>query len=82
MFQPEQLQNGKGRLNQRKFYECIGRENAFSANTSCFTSGVRELLNGMNHIVMVTDGVVECGRRTFDDDQFYMKHYMRKINFK
>ncbi|MDM5187966.1 protein phosphatase 2C domain-containing protein [Bacillus sp. DX4.1] len=70
LFQPEQLQNGKGRLNQRKFYECIGRENAFSANTSCFTSGVRELPNGMNHIVMVTDGVVECGQRTFDDDQF------------
>lgn len=76
LFHPEQLQNGKGRLNKRKFYECIGRKNVFAANTPCFTSGVRGLERGMNHIILATDGVLACDQKTFDDDQslFEMMH--------
>ena len=62
-------ENGKGRLNKRKNYEYIGRKNIFAANTPCFTSGVRGLEKGMNHIVMATDGILECDKRRFDDDQ-------------
>ncbi|MBO1624580.1 protein phosphatase 2C domain-containing protein [Bacillus arachidis] len=69
LFHSEQLQNGKGRLNKRKFYEYIGRKNVFAANTPCFTSGVRGLEKGMNHIVLATDGMLECDQQTFHDDQ-------------
>ncbi|PEB50801.1 hypothetical protein CON65_09025 [Bacillus pseudomycoides] len=69
LFHPERGKNGKGRLNQRKYYECIGRRNIFAANTPCFTSGVRGLERGMNHIVMATDGILECNKQTFEDDQ-------------
>ncbi|MEH7458333.1 protein phosphatase 2C domain-containing protein [Bacillus sp. JJ1127] len=69
LFHPERGKNGKGRLNQRKYYECIGRRNVFAANTPCFTSGVRGLERGMNHIVMATDGILECDKQTFENDQ-------------
>ncbi|MGA4498034.1 protein phosphatase 2C domain-containing protein [Bacillus bombysepticus] len=69
LFHSEKTKNGKGRLNKRKNYEYIGRKNIFAANTPCFTSGVRGLEKGMNHIVMATDGILECDKRRFDDDQ-------------
>lgn len=69
LFHSEQTKNGKGRLNKRKNYEYIGRKNVFAANTPCFTSGVRGLEKGQNHIVMATDGILECDKLKFDDDQ-------------
>ncbi|EMA6341802.1 protein phosphatase 2C domain-containing protein [Bacillus cytotoxicus] len=69
LFHSEREKNGKGRLNQPKYYECIGRRNIFAANTPCFTSGVRGLERGVNHIVMITDGILDCDKKMLEDDQ-------------
>ncbi|MCP1123276.1 hypothetical protein NKR74_07995 [Bacillus sp. 3103sda1] len=68
LFHPRLLQCDQGRLNKRQCYERIGRRNIFSAATPCFTSGVRELQEGTNHLVMATDGIIECGERIFEED--------------
>ncbi|MGG2015738.1 protein phosphatase 2C domain-containing protein [Bacillus sp. S10(2024)] len=70
LFQPESQQCKQGRLNEQQFYERIGRRNIFATATPCFTSGVRELQKGTNHLVVVTDGIIACGERMFKDDQF------------
>ncbi|MDM5188680.1 PP2C family serine/threonine-protein phosphatase [Bacillus sp. DX4.1] len=57
---------GQYMLNQRHFYEWIGHINTFSLPVPCYSSGIRELRTGKNRIVMVTDGVLECGERRYD----------------
>ncbi|MBC6973296.1 protein phosphatase 2C domain-containing protein [Bacillus sp. Xin] len=58
---------GQHALNQRHFYEWIGQINTFSLPVPCYSSGVRELRKGKNRIVMVTDGVLECGERRYEN---------------
>lgn len=53
-------------LNQRHFYEWIGNVNTFDLPVPCYSSGIRELRTGKNRIVMVTDGVLECGERRYE----------------
>ncbi|HDX9579452.1 TPA: protein phosphatase 2C domain-containing protein [Bacillus pseudomycoides] len=57
---------GQYTLNQRNFYEWIGFINTFSLPVPCYSSGVRELRTGHNRIVMVTDGVLECGEHYYE----------------
>lgn len=57
---------GQYTLNQRNFYEWIGFINTFSLPVPCYSSGVRELRTGYNRIVMVTDGVLECGEQYYE----------------
>lgn len=59
-------QLGQYTLNQRHFYEWIGFVNTFSLPVPCYSSGVRELRTGRNRIVMVTDGVLECGECRYE----------------
>ena len=54
-------------LNQRQFYEWIGQVNTFEKAVPCFSSGVRELRKGINHIFMTTDGLLECPGEPFSD---------------
>lgn len=76
LFQQESQQCKQGRLNEQQFYERIGRPNIFAAATPCFTSGVRELQRGTNHIVIATDKIVECREQIFEDDRlFYQSLY-------
>lgn len=70
LFQPESHQCKQGRLNEQQFYERIGRPNIFAAATPCFTSGVRELQKGTNHIIVATDGIIACGERMGKDNYF------------
>ncbi|PFK31245.1 protein phosphatase [Bacillus cereus] len=58
---------GQYALNQRHFYEWIGQVNTFSLPVPCYSSGIRELRTGKNRIVMVTDGVLECGERRYEN---------------
>lgn len=58
---------GQYALNQRQFFEWIGQVNTFSQPVSCYSSGARELRRGQNRIVMLTDGVLECGDRFFEN---------------
>ncbi|WP_413303391.1 protein phosphatase 2C domain-containing protein [Bacillus sp. 1P10SD] len=57
---------GQYALNQRQFYEWIGQVNTFEQPVPCYSSGIRELRKGINRLVMVTDGVLECGNRYYE----------------
>ncbi|RSK52075.1 protein phosphatase 2C domain-containing protein [Bacillus canaveralius] len=56
---------GQAGLNQRNFYEWIGKVNTFDLDVPCFSSGVRELRKGQNDILLLTDGSLEPGVSTF-----------------
>lgn len=57
---PELAAMGQFQLNQRHFYEWIGRNNSFDQPVPSFSSGLRELRQGSNHILLATDGLTEC----------------------
>jgi len=63
---PELAALGQYALNQRQFFEWVGRVNTFDLAVPCYTSGVRELRGGRSVIALVTDGLLECGARPFE----------------
>ncbi|WP_163100559.1 protein phosphatase 2C domain-containing protein [Peribacillus alkalitolerans] len=60
LFHPELAALSQYQLNQRQFYEWIGQVNTFEQVVPCYSSGVRELRKGVNHIFLTTDGLIEC----------------------
>lgn len=69
LFHPELAHLGQFALNQRNFYEWVGKVNTFDLAIPCFTSGVRELRHGWNCILMTTDGLLEFGTHPFEDSR-------------
>ncbi len=69
LFHPELAKLGQFALNQRQFFEWIGRINTFDNPVPSFTTGIRELRGGPNHIVMLTDGLLEFGSHPFEDPE-------------
>ncbi|MCG7342641.1 protein phosphatase 2C domain-containing protein [Sporosarcina sp. ACRSL] len=67
VFHPDLIALGQFQLNQRQFYEWIGRVNTFDKTVPCFSSGVRELRKGVNRIFMTTDGLLECPGEPFSN---------------
>lgn len=64
---PELAARGQYLLNQRNYYEWIGFVNTFAQPVVCYSSGIRELRQGNNIIVMTTDGLLEVGARVMED---------------
>lgn len=52
-------------LNQRQFYEWVGRVNTFNQPIPTYSRGVRELRAGTNRLLLVTDGILECPGEPF-----------------
>jgi serine/threonine protein phosphatase PrpC len=69
LFHPELAKLGQFALNQRQFFEWLGRVNTFNSPVPSFTTGTRELRGGLNHIVMLTDGLLEFGDHPFENPQ-------------
>jgi hypothetical protein len=67
LFHPRLAALGQMALNQRSFYEWVGHENTFDLDVPCFATGTRQLLPGRNTVLLVTDGLLECGNRPFED---------------
>lgn len=67
---PELAELGQYALNQRGFYEWVGRVNTFESAIPCYASGIRELRGGVNQIVLITDGLLECGDRRFERPEY------------
>ncbi|WP_456290019.1 protein phosphatase 2C domain-containing protein [Paenibacillus sp. AK002] len=61
LLHPELTALGQTLLNQRNFYEWIGKVNTFDKQVPCYSTGVRELRSGKNVIVLSTDGALEMG---------------------
>ncbi|MCY1691150.1 protein phosphatase 2C domain-containing protein [Exiguobacterium sp. SL14] len=60
LFHPDLMKMGQVALNQRQFYEWIGRANTFALPVPSYTRGVRELRQGENRLFVTTDGLLEC----------------------
>ncbi len=60
LFHPDLMKMGQAALNERQFYEWIGRANAFALPVPSYTRGVRELRQGDNRLFVTTDGLLEC----------------------
>lgn len=58
---------GQFALNQRHFYEWLGKSNIFDLDPPPFSSGVQELRTGINSVVLVTDGLYEYPDSPFED---------------
>jgi len=67
LFHPELAELNQFALNQRQFYEWIGKVNTFEFDIPCDTIGTRLLREGLNYIYLLTDGVLECGERPFEN---------------
>ncbi|MEK3795335.1 protein phosphatase 2C domain-containing protein [Paenibacillus sp. FSL R7-0204] len=67
LLHPELAARGQYALGQRNYYEWIGFVNTFAQSVACYSSGIRELRQGRNIIVMTTDGLLEVGARLLED---------------
>ncbi|WP_214720825.1 protein phosphatase 2C domain-containing protein [Exiguobacterium sp. s192] len=69
LFHPDLSRHHQFKLNERQFFEWIGRVNTFDLPVPCYTRGVRELRRGINRILVTTDGLVECPGTPFEDSK-------------
>mgnify|MGYP006397588321 FL=1 len=67
IFHSEFANLGQYQINQRQFYEWVGQVNTFEQTVPCYSSGIRELRNGINRIFLTTDGLVECPNVPFSN---------------
>ncbi|OCA84521.1 protein phosphatase [Bacillus sp. FJAT-27225] len=67
LFHPELAALGQYQLNQRQFYEWIGRVNTFEQEVPCYTVGIRELRQGENRLFLTTDGLIECPNEPYSN---------------
>ena len=67
LLHPDLIKLGQYALNQRQFFEWVGRVNTFSLPVPAYTTGVRELRGGLNHLLLITDGLLEFGARPFEE---------------
>jgi hypothetical protein len=59
LFHPELARLGQYQLNQRQFFEWVGRADSLRLPVRCYSSGTRELREGRSVIALVTDGLLE-----------------------
>lgn len=59
LLHPELLEFDQTLLNQRNFFEWVGRVNTFEKKVPCYSAGVRELRSGSNVLLLCTDGVLD-----------------------
>lgn len=54
-------------LTARNYFEWIGERSSLALDVPCFSSGVRELRQGLNTIALITDGLLEVADRPYED---------------
>lgn len=72
---PEFARLGQFALNQRMFFEWVGRVNTFALPVPCYATGVRQLRPGRTRVLLTTDGLLECGSRPFDNPRALSDHF-------
>lgn len=75
LFHPKLKALGEMQQNQRSFYEWIGKVNTFDLPVPCYSTGTKELRKGTNHILLTTDGLVECPNTDFSDPLEVVKRF-------
>lgn len=77
---PELASLGQYQVNQRHFFEWIGQVNTFSQAVPCFSIGTKELRKGVNHLIMTTDGLVECPGEPYIDPKAIFNEFSHSSN--
>jgi hypothetical protein len=68
-------------LNQRQFFEWIGRQNSLGLPVLCYSSGRRQLRQGLNLLVLSTDGWLEAhDEASHYSEQLYQAFYNEGSN--
>ncbi|WP_096154281.1 MULTISPECIES: protein phosphatase 2C domain-containing protein [Bacillus] len=67
LFHKELTALGQYQLNQRHFFEWIGQVNTFEQVVPCYSTGIRELRKGVNHLFLTTDGLIECPNEPYSN---------------
>ena len=67
LFHPVLTQFGQYALNQRVFYQWLGHVNTFDRDIPCYSTGTQLLQPGRNIILLITDGLIECGDGLLND---------------
>ncbi|WP_409289108.1 protein phosphatase 2C domain-containing protein [Peribacillus sp. SCS-37] len=67
LFHDELAAFGQFQLTSRSFYEWVGFVNTFELEVPCYSTGRKELRKGKNHILLTTDGLLECPGNPFPD---------------
>jgi serine/threonine protein phosphatase PrpC len=67
LLHPELQRLGQFTLTVRNYFEWIGERNSLALDVPCFSTGIRQLRQGINTIALVTDGLLEVGDRPFED---------------
>ncbi|WP_223703078.1 protein phosphatase 2C domain-containing protein [Sutcliffiella deserti] len=67
LFHEELATLGQYQLNQRQFYQWIGKVNTFEKDVPCYSVGIKELRKGENRIFLTTDGLIECPNEPYSN---------------
>jgi hypothetical protein len=78
LLHPDLAKFGQFGLNQRQFYEWVGKVNTFDLEVPSYTVGRRQLRPGMNYIVLMTDGMLDTKDRYFHDPQNIYDVFMNR----
>jgi len=72
LLHPELAALGQFTLNQRSFYEWVGKQDSLALEAPAFSSGVKQLRGGNNRVLLATDGLFEdSGLRSSDARAIY-----------
>ncbi|MGD6943024.1 protein phosphatase 2C domain-containing protein [Cytobacillus gottheilii] len=82
LFHEELAALGQLEVNQRQFYEWIGRVNTFEQQVPCYSRGVRELREGENRIFLTTDGLLECPNKPYSNPTNIYNSFLNSDNDK
>ncbi len=67
LLHPELQRLGQFTLSVRNYFEWIGERSSLALGVPCFSTGIRQLRQGINTIALTTDGLLEVGDRVFDE---------------
>jgi len=77
---PELAALNEYQQNHRSFYEWIGQVNTFDLEVPSYSTGIKELRKGQNHIFLTTDGLVECPNVNYDQPIEIFKPFQNQTN--
>lgn len=69
LLHPDLMKLGQFALNQRQFFEWIGRVNGFEGENPTYARGLRALRSGQHQVLLVTDGLLEFAGRPFESPE-------------
>ncbi|WP_175989237.1 protein phosphatase 2C domain-containing protein [Bacillus sp. Marseille-Q1617] len=75
IFHPELSSLGEFQQNHRSFYEWVGNNSNFNKPVPSYSSGIKELRTGENHIFLTTDGLTECPNTHYVNPRVIMDEF-------